>query len=174
MNRSYRKSYRLLRNVLTFIVILAAIQGATFGLQNVRSIVNEFTGTHKYTPPGDPDKPDKPTDPDKPDKPTDPDKPDRPTDPDKPGEPEEPHTPIDPTDPPTGPGFPPGPETPDKPETPDTPDRPTGPGNPPKTGDGADARPWLTILVVSAYLLRYVLFIRKKNKKGVSNNVYEI
>jgi len=105
-------------------------------------------------------------------------RPNRPDKPDKPEEPKPPPDPIVPVDPdvPTGPGFPtePGgptepndptepnkPGAPGNPNVPVIPDKPRDPGKPPKTGDDADARPWLIILAVSAYILRYVLFIKK-------------
>ena len=92
-----------------------------------------------------------------------PDYPDDPTEPDHPYEPEDP-------DVPTGPGFPTDPNDPSEPnepgnpDVPGTPDKPRDPGKPPKTGDDTDAKPWLIILAVCAFILRYELFIKKERE----------
>ena len=46
------------------------------------------------------------------------------------------------------------------------PDKPKSPAvKPPKTADDADPRPWLIILAISVFILRYILFFRKKTKR---------
>lgn len=122
--------------------------------------------------------------------------PGEPTPTEKPEPPQETETPVTPkpsetpeppkvTEPPATPEVSQNPEkTPEQPEQPgeedngyhiDDPDIPGGgietPPNYdnvdlPKTGDDMDARPWLIILAISTLILRYILFFRKKAKKG--------
>ena len=103
------------------------------------------------------------------------------TRPSRPGNPEDPPDPVEPGDPdvPTGPGIPTEPNDPTEPNVPKEPNKPfepgnpsvpgvpykpTDPGKPPKTGDDTDARPWFIMLAVCAYMLRYMLFIKKERE----------
>ena len=59
-----------------------------------------------------------------------------------------------------------------KPEVPVTPeDKPTKPtpekpaGKPPKTGDDAEPKQWLIISVISVFILRYILFFKKRKER---------
>jgi len=94
----------------------------------------------------------------KPAKPPGPDQPDKPDHPDIPDDPNVPKNPYDPSEPNT----PDVPGQPDDPGRPGRPNNPSDPGVPPKTGDDANAKPWLIIPAVCAYILRYVLIVRKE------------
>jgi hypothetical protein len=138
--------------MMMVLLVALAMLNATYSMQSVKTVLNEYTGISEHAPPLDPTPTHPPTQP-----PTQP-----PTHP-----PTHPPT-QSPTQTPTQPAIPGDPRNIDDIDIPgratDTGDSGKAAvlGNPPQTGDETDARPWLIMLAVCTYILRYVLFIKKE------------